>query len=182
MLAPATPAQAESQRVPVCHIVWERNDDGQLEPHQVCIYIELPDLRLENPCPPACGPVFDWRERINPVDEFEYFERWNDAFRTLNESRLAEDPELERKLRHEATERFLGAARILEGSEVELNGIGWFDPETGESYKSDSPRLWEIGEQLAEGQRLMSAAVEDREAVEPAMEAYDAALDGFGYE
>jgi hypothetical protein len=121
-----------------------------------------------------------WDPEVDPLWQFEYFHQFNQGFRTLLESHLADKPEVAEQLRDEATERFLYAAQLRKGTEVQLFGVGWIDRKSGETFEDESQMLWQVGEQLTAGQQQMMKALEEPELVDSAMESFDAAIEMFG--
>jgi hypothetical protein len=127
-------------------------------------------------CPPHWVSILE--PGLDPEFQAEFLDVFHQAHGRLITSMLieAEDPDAAQEFRNEAAELYLVAAEMAQGTEIALYGVGWIDEETGVAYLNEDGEAQEFGELIASGAQLSIEALEDPEAVEGALEAFEAAF------
>lgn len=147
-----------------------------------CYTIIVPELGPDSPFPPECvycGVAIDFQDgEIDPPMVRDYLKQLGRGFRLLSKSSFVQDTKLRKELRDEATNAFLASAKLLDGAQVPLKAVGWYDGKSGKLYADPDPQpmLWDTGKHLAAGLQLMQQALGDPDP-QPNIEA---ALDQFG--
>ncbi|RKN49408.1 hypothetical protein D7223_07910 [Micromonospora endolithica] len=184
LLVPPTAASASGRPVTICFMVGTIGG----RPIFDCHTIYLPEF-TPKPIGPVecltCPPVFDLWDRVDPEKRFEYLDRLGRGLSLLGEAAQAADPVKARRLRETATENFWSSAKLLDGSEVKLDQVGWADVKN-EKFLGDpdpQPSLVASGENLAGGLGLMQLALGDPHPepnIEAAMARFDQAYKDLG--
>ena len=182
MFIPA-PAQAGGHWIKICAYVEGPSGIPILVE---CHWIELPILEPEGPWPPGCPecfPAFDfWEDKIDPDIVTDFNEYFNKGLGLLAESHLAKDPAVAKQLRELSVEYFLNAAKVIEKQTIELDTVGWFNPQSGKFFDDPKtqPLLNLFGKELAAGTQAFQSLLIDPEPqpnIEAALAHYDAAID-----
>lgn len=183
-LAPAAPAQAQTagQEMRICFVVGYFND----RPIFDCITIMIPELKPHPPGPdwcPACLPGVQFGDNLDPEIRQNYLDKLGQGLALLGKAATTDNPDLVKEYRLMATDSFLASAEILGKSNVELDRVGWADPEYNKFDEDQtSGPLLEMGQQLAEGLGLMQVALGDptpQPNINAAMECFDKAYADF---
>ena len=162
-------------------------------PFRICISPDIPCLTIEIPIPephddwpPGCEECIAfldfWKYKVNPGIVEEFTEQFGKGLGIFAESRLVEDPKLAEQLRQSSLEYFLSAAKVIEKETVELDTVGWFNPETGKFHEdpNSQPVLEAFGKELATGTQLFQKSLGNPQP-EPNLEAalahFDAAFE-----
>jgi hypothetical protein len=175
MFIPAS-AQAGGPRIEICI-------SPDISP---CPSFEIPILEPHDDWPPGCEECFAfldfWKYKIDPAIVNAFAEQFGKGLAIFAESRLTEDPEAAKQLRQASVEYFLSAAKAIQKETVELDMVGWFNPDTGKFHDDPKtqPLLEVFGKELAAGTQLFQKALENSDP-EPSSEAalahYDAAIE-----
>jgi hypothetical protein len=175
MFVPA-PAQADGPRIEIC-----------ISPGiYPCPSFEIPILEPHDDWPPGCEECFAFLDfmkyKIDPAILNAFAEQFGKGLAIFAESHLTEDPEAAEQLRQMSVEYFRSAAKAIQNETVELDIVGWFNPDTGKFHDDPKtqPLLETLGKELAAGTQLFQKALGDPDP-EPDLEAalahYDTAIE-----